>query len=480
MMMYRKDDSSSLSLILSSSRRRQRQSLLCTWISFLVIVVVVVSATNSNTQTNDNNPYAQFWRKARLLSNNNYDDNYYAANDDDASYNKNTDDATSSSSSSSYYHTLDLTNFALKYVGCRSVQTWKDTSNDNNNAYDDDYSSSSSNSGAPLKTQQFAIFRLCPSRTCSKYNDFGCNSDYASYMMPLSDYLQLVHTYYIEQRNTYCETCQACMNYQTPTAAPTMAPTSNTDDATTQYSSNSYYSDDTYFANSNYNYRYNNNNGNRKLNYYNNYNSNNNNNKYTDDYYTDDYTSTKNSYPWYIENGQCIFSSVCANYKLACNNNNNKQTDIVSDYLACTQLNNAYTGPQCHADGQTIGVGLFDDQNCRHYLGDIAAFGTLDEYTTSTCISCNGIREFELVTDSTISQSSSSSSSATITNNPLCAHLLVDGAAAPCHAHLSSSSSSTADDLSMFLVRSNEAVMENRQLIFSSLNSLSYTPKSSF
>lgn len=411
---------------------RRRMLTVCSLLFFFFVVVVSANA----------NPYDRLWKKARKLSN---DDNYYAANDDDDYHNynnKNTDDA---SNGNSYYHALDLTNFALKYVGCRTVQTWYDGDGSNNND-DDSYSTYyNSNGKAPLKTQQFAIFRLCPSRTCSKYNDLGCNSDYASYIMPLSDYLQLVEVYYIEQRNTYCETCQACMTYQSPTPAPTNAPTSST----AQYST-SYYSDDTYMANSNYNYRYNNNNGNRNLNY------NSNNNKYTDDYYTDDYTSNKNEYPWYIENGQCIFSSVCANYQLACNYNNNN-ANMASDYLTCTKLNNAYTGPQCHADGHTIGVGLFDDPYCRRYLGDmIAAFGTLDDaYTTSTCISCNGIRELELVTDATLSASSSSTTTATITNNPLCVHLLVDGGAAPCHAHLRSSSSSTTttDDLSMYLVR---------------------------
>ena len=64
---------------------------------------------------------------------------------------------------------LDLTDYALKYVGCQNIHTWSDNRAAGENG---EYES-------PLSMEKFVVLRLCEREQCSAYNKWGCNYEYA-------------------------------------------------------------------------------------------------------------------------------------------------------------------------------------------------------------------------------------------------------------------------------------------------------------
>lgn len=133
-----------------------------------------------------------YYRNRNYNKKNSFYDDYFAFNDDDE-YNH--DDAIKGKyhSHSAEYYGIDLTNYAIKYVGCRNVNSW-----------------SSDNS---LELNRFVVFRLCDSNSCSSYNQYGCSSNYGEYMLPLENYLKLMADYYYKDFNKYCEVCSRCMSF---------------------------------------------------------------------------------------------------------------------------------------------------------------------------------------------------------------------------------------------------------------------------
>lgn len=91
----------------------------------------------------------------------------------------------------------DLSQYALKYVGCQNVHTWSD-----------DLTGSSS----PLMMNRFVMFRLCKAKDCSAYNKWGCSYNYGEYVLPMEDYLTIMAEYHFEQFGRFCQTCYRCMH----------------------------------------------------------------------------------------------------------------------------------------------------------------------------------------------------------------------------------------------------------------------------
>eukprot|EP00536_Pseudo-nitzschia_multiseries_P017154 jgi/Psemu1/328446/estExt_fgenesh1_pg.C_14020002 len=78
---------------------------------------------------------------------------------------------------------IDLSEYALKYIGCSNIRTWSDdlAAENNNNG-----------NGSVLKMDKFVVLRLCPRDSCSNYNQYGCleRFDYSNLGFDLEDYFE--------------------------------------------------------------------------------------------------------------------------------------------------------------------------------------------------------------------------------------------------------------------------------------------------
>ena len=93
---------------------------------------------------------------------------------------------------------FDVTNFAVKYTRCATVQSYSD------NLAAADYTDT------VLAAQRFALFRLCPKDDCSASSDNGCSSNYGEYIVTLDQFLLSMLEYQEHRVAGYCEYCQNC------------------------------------------------------------------------------------------------------------------------------------------------------------------------------------------------------------------------------------------------------------------------------
>mmetsp|Transcript_2153 Transcript_2153/g.4829 ORF Transcript_2153/g.4829 Transcript_2153/m.4829 type:complete len:331 (-) Transcript_2153:239-1231(-) len=131
-------------------------------------------------------------------------------------------------------YAIDLSQYALKYIGCSNIRTWSDELAAENNK---------NGNNSVLKMNKFVVLRLCPRDSCSNYNQYGCLEEFGDYLIPMETYMQTMAETFFMQYEEYCETCYECM-----------ANLNNNDDGA------NYNNDDA--ANYNYNYNYNNDDGN--------------------------------------------------------------------------------------------------------------------------------------------------------------------------------------------------------------------------
>lgn len=190
-----------------------------------------------------------------------------------------------------------------------------------------------------LGLERFVIFRLCNAELCSSYNKYGCNQDYGEFMIEMEYYLEAMASYHYDRYSQYCATCQQCM-------------TSQDDDGAAVYNN------------------------------------------------TDDQVNDGNATSWSAET-DCEFYDACENYKEACYQYASGETQY-EDFFTCTEFevgnNVAYLGPHCSGDGKTIQIGIFDDDECKSYLGDMVDLQqftgmTFEDdglafYDSGSCISC--------------------------------------------------------------------------------------------
>jgi hypothetical protein len=299
---------------------------------------------------------------------------------------------------------INLTQYALKYIGCSNIKTWSD------DVAQEGYS--------VLKTDRFVVLRLCPRESCSNYNDYGCLERFGDYLIPMELYLQIMAETFFTQYVEYCETCYECMTSQ---------------------QANNYNNYNNNNGNQNYNYNNNNGGGGRQLGqgggnaWYNNWNygNKNNYNQNNDDGHA--YYQNNNAYgngnagddAWYNANNaygddganaqqnddnySCNNYAICENYKTACQDYTNLAFDMI-DYFQCSAFNIGggvgYMGPHCAADGKTISMGVFSDENCYEFSADLKDMSSymqvsdseLSAYTSDRCISCLASVRFRLVT----------------------------------------------------------------------------------
>jgi hypothetical protein len=320
------------------------------------------------------------------------------------------------------YNDIDWTSYALKYISCANIKTWRNskTSNDDANAEEEEED--------VLSQRTLVVVRLCPATACSSYNIRGCSRDYGEYVLPASDYLRIIHTYYINSANieNYCAVCTACMSYVTLT--PTISPTATAHD---DYYSNRFLSggDDDYF---------------------------------NDDAYG---SSSYKSKPWYLDgNGQCMYQSVCSNYMSKCkkymaNNDNTTSSSVNRSPYTTTNTTFGqclafrddaseyyyYAAPHCAADGRTLHVGLYADVDCTSYVKTTGSSNPFASYTAGlSCLSCNFFHTpesaYALISDSEIESNATS-----LKNHPLCSNLY--NVSAKCNARILNATKNSDDDL---------------------------------
>lgn len=278
---------------------------------------------------------------------------------------------------------LNLTEYALKYVGCQNIH-----------AYSDELAEEQTN---VLGMDRFVILRLCPRSECSNYNRFGCNSGFGDWAVEMSDYLMAMKETYLAEYQEYCETCNSCMNLFDSSSYAYAAQgddgnAAQGDDGNVAQGDdgNMAQGDDGYAAQGNDGY--NNNNNRRRRRHL----ANNQGNYY---YSANDYNN--------MNYDECAaYYDACTIYERACKDYTYKADDL-SDYFECSAFNvgnnnnaggSSYLGPHCRSDGHTIGIGIYRDESCSTYIGDLVDIGTytgmdiqddyLKAYYSDTCMSC--------------------------------------------------------------------------------------------
>ena len=238
------------------------------------------------------------------------------------------------SDSSASSNDLDLSQYALKYVGCQNIKSFSDELAEDSSAK------------SVLALSKFVIFRFCQANLCSSYNKYGCSENYGEYLIDMETYLVTMAEYHYSRYKEYCTTCISCMSGQSRWLENVNA----TDDSILNEAVSS--TDDT----------------------------------------TTTSTTTKSSckYEAACEN----YKSACSNYK----NSNTTYEDYFTCTAFTIANNVAYLGPHCSKNGETIQIGIFNDVNCTEYIGDIVNIETftgmtfdsngLSFYDTGNCISC--------------------------------------------------------------------------------------------
>ena len=293
-----------------------------------------------------------------------------------------------------------ISNYSLKYTSCSSISTFSDDL-----AQDED-------SSTVFYTQQYVIFRLCPSDECSSSNDgYGCMNDFGEYMIPLNDWLDVIGEFRQEEMERYCNYCDACVGGyydQNGDDEGDDDGDGDGDDGNNEY----------------YNYNAAENRGNKYYNYgdLDDYNENGD-DANGDDANGDDANAAAADDGAQEENNNgrrhrrrkldeeqdydCSNSNACSGYGDVCYNNND-QIDW-SQFFNCKQIavngEALYIGPHCARDKSTIVLAAFEDQYCQSYAGDkydlytisdnMIASDALEEYYRSDCISCKESVSFD-------------------------------------------------------------------------------------
>lgn len=234
-----------------------------------------------------------------------------------------------------------------------------------------------------MAKNSFAVFRMCPSDSCSTYNSLGCMYDYGEYMILLQDYLAIMSEYHYTRYGEYCATCSDCMNGGNDN-------NNNDDGGGNNNNARRRLADDDGGAADDDAYNYN------------------------ADAYDDGYIYPNN------DDGagddaaaaayQCQYETACQNYQEACSSYNANDVAF-DDYFACVESadvngNVIYLGPHCKSDGHSITIGVFNDEYCSEYVGDVVDMqsttgiameeNSLDFYYSESCVSCDATETYDL------------------------------------------------------------------------------------
>ena len=93
---------------------------------------------------------------------------------------------------------FDMSSYSLKYAGCSAIATYSDDL-----AQDED-------AETVFESDQYVIFRFCPTDYCSSSTVRGCQSNYGEYMVPIATWLDVMSDYREDELERYCEYCDGC------------------------------------------------------------------------------------------------------------------------------------------------------------------------------------------------------------------------------------------------------------------------------
>ena len=93
---------------------------------------------------------------------------------------------------------FDILDYSIKYTDCAAVDVWNDEVAEN-----EDYD------GVTVR-QRFAMFRLCPTDSCSNNRQYGCSSSFGEYVVELEQFLETMLENVEQKKEAYCELCREC------------------------------------------------------------------------------------------------------------------------------------------------------------------------------------------------------------------------------------------------------------------------------
>jgi hypothetical protein len=135
------------------------------------------SADDNNRDNGNNNAYYYVQEEEEE------EEEYYSDNFDD-----------------DYFSRKNLRSFqgySLKFATCQTVQRFSAEA-----VQRGEYSS--------MVSDDIVVLRLCPSKSCSAYTQYGCSSGYGEYAMTASEYMKIIMKYNFAKEQRFCEFCDIC------------------------------------------------------------------------------------------------------------------------------------------------------------------------------------------------------------------------------------------------------------------------------
>jgi hypothetical protein len=147
----------------------------------------------SSSSTNDDNSYYNVDDGNDDNATNYEEDAYYAEEEADEGDDHDDD----------YFNKDEMNSFqgySLKYATCQKVQRFSVDAITRG-----EYSS--------MVSDDIVVLRLCPSKSCSAYAQYGCSSGYGEYALTASDYMTIVMKYQAAKTESFCKFCNSCAGY---------------------------------------------------------------------------------------------------------------------------------------------------------------------------------------------------------------------------------------------------------------------------
>lgn len=248
---------------------------------------------------------------------------------------------------------FDISQYSLKYTQCQAISTWSDEL-----AEDEE-------SQTVLKTQRFALFRLCPSDSCSANNEWGCSYQYGEYLIDMGVYLEAMQEFTQARAEAYCDFCEQCMANNGGRRR-----LADDDAAADDAAADDAAADDAAVA---------------------------------DDAAGDDAAAADDAAGDDAAGAGCAYYNECVNYADTCEAEQDDAFVDYEDFFECQRFENnngkeMYLGPHCASDGRSIIIGIYYDDMCTQYAGknvNINSFtgmsfdqNALSAYFSDDCYSC--------------------------------------------------------------------------------------------
>ncbi len=90
--------------------------------------------------------------------------------------------------------------YSLKYATCQKVQRFSVDA-----VTRGEYSS--------MVSDDIVVLRLCPSKSCSTYSQYGCSAGYGEYALTATEYMTIVMKYQHQKNEKFCSFCSMCAGY---------------------------------------------------------------------------------------------------------------------------------------------------------------------------------------------------------------------------------------------------------------------------